>query len=253
MGAGSPHRAAASRGASSCGPSSARQLPAAPTPAVAAQAAFGHGLVLLGPPGAGKGTQAKRLTALLDLTALSTGDLLRANVAQRTPLGRSAGVYMNRGDLVPDGLVTDMVLERLGAPDAAGGFLLDGFPRTVGQAEQLDAWLEVRDARLGAAINFQVTEEELLRRVASRATVEQRSDDAVETVRHRLAVFARSTQPLLHHYERQGLLVSVDTLGTPEEVSERVLGALAAATIRNRSPRRLRVRAAPGERRIANQ
>lgn len=249
MGAGSPHRVATNSrgtGAASCASSAAaRQLTTASAPAVAASWTFGHGLVMLGPPGAGKGTQAQRLTTELDLTVVSTGDLLRSSVANRTPLGRSAEAYMNRGDLVPDDLVTEMVIDRLGAPDVDRGFLLDGFPRTVTQAEKLDAWLDVRGAQLGAALSFEITEGELLRRLAARAQEQQRSDDTVETVRHRLQVFARSTQPLLRHYERQGLLVSIDALGTPDDVFERLLGGLSSVTTRNRVGRRARPRAIP--------
>jgi adenylate kinase len=187
------------------------------------------GVVLLGPPGAGKGTQATRLAEALGLANVSTGQILRANVAAGTPLGRSAQGYMDAGDLVPDELVTEMVFDRLSSPDCDGGYLLDGFPRTVPQARALDAWLTDHGLPIGAALSFEVSEAELLARLGRRAAEQGRSDDTEETIRHRLAVFAHSTRPLLDYYAARDLLVAVDAVGTTAEVFTRVLGAVAAA------------------------
>ena len=188
------------------------------------------GIVLLGPPGAGKGTQAITLAERLGLANVSTGQILRANVAAGTPLGRSAQRFMDAGDLVPDEVVTEMVFDRLTSPDCQSGYLLDGFPRTVPQAKALDAWLEDNCLPIGVALSFEVTEAELLDRLQRRAAEQGRSDDTVETVRHRLDVFARSTRPLLDYYASKDLLVAVDAIGTTAAVASRVTDAVSATT-----------------------
>jgi adenylate kinase len=183
-------------------------------------------LVVLGPPGAGKGTQAVRLADHYGCSDVATGDIFRANVAEGTELGRVAQEYMDRGDLVPDEVVIAMVMERLAGQDCAGGFVLDGFPRTVNQAEALDRRLVEAGTPLDAALSFDVTEEELLRRLAGRAAAQRRADDGEATIRHRLEVFAIKTRPLIDYYAHRGLLISVDAIGPIEVVTKRILDDL---------------------------
>jgi adenylate kinase len=185
-------------------------------------------VVLMGPPGAGKGTQAVLIAEHFSCGDVATGDIFRANVAEGTPLGRAAQRYMDRGDLVPDDLVIAMVMDRLAERDCGAGFVLDGFPRTVAQAEALDHRLAELDTPLNAALNFEVTEEELFRRLAGRSAALHRSDDTEQTIRHRLEVFAEKTQPLVDYYAHRGLLVAVDAIGAVEEVNARILDALVA-------------------------
>jgi adenylate kinase len=186
-------------------------------------------LVLLGPPGAGKGTQAGQLNKVWSIPHVATGDIFRANVREGTELGRRAKQYMDRGDLVPDEVVIAMVMDRITEPDCADGFILDGFPRTVAQAEALDRRLRrpsVPQEPLDAALNFEITEEELFRRLVTRAEKEHRSDDAEEIVRHRLEVYHANTKPLVDYYERQGVLVVVDGMGSIDEVNRRIRDSL---------------------------
>jgi adenylate kinase len=186
-------------------------------------------LVVLGPPGAGKGTQAVKLAEHFACADVATGDIFRANVAEGTELGRAAQEYMDRGDLVPDELVIAMVMERLASSDCDAGFVLDGFPRTVNQAEALDRQLVDLGAPLHAVLCFEAAEEELLRRLAGRAAAQHRSDDAEQTIRHRLEVFAIKTRPLIDYYRHRRLLTMVDGVGKVEEVTGRILGGLPSA------------------------
>ncbi len=188
-------------------------------------------VVLLGPPGAGKGTQAQIIAGELGVPAISTGDIFRANVSGRTELGQKAKAYMDAGDLVPDEITVAMVQDRLAEADAEDGFLLDGFPRTIPQAEQLQAALADQGRALNRVLEMVVDEEELVRRLSGRrmlvdGKMVQRDDDKPETVRHRLEVYHQQTEPLSDWYDEQGLLTRIDAIGAIEEVTERALKAL---------------------------
>jgi adenylate kinase len=188
-------------------------------------------IVLLGPPGAGKGTQAQVIAGQLGVPAISTGDIFRANVSGQTELGLKAKVYMDAGDLVPDEITVAMVKDRLAEPDAEGGFLLDGFPRTIPQAEQLRGSLEELGQRLERVVELVVDEEELVRRLSGRRMLVdgewvQRDDDKPETVRRRLEVYREQTAPLSGFYDGEGLLSRIDAIGSVDEVTARVMTAL---------------------------
>jgi adenylate kinase len=191
-------------------------------------------VVLLGPPGAGKGTQAQIIAERLGVPAISTGDIFRANVSGKTELGQKAKVYMDAGNLVPDEITVAMVKDRLAETDAKGGFLLDGFPRTIAQAEQLRESLADLGQALDGVLELVVDEEELVRRLSGRRMLVdgemiQRDDDRPETVRHRLHVYREQTAPLSGFYESEGLLSRIDAIGEIEEVTDRAMQALGAA------------------------
>ena len=183
-------------------------------------------IVFLGPPGSGKGTQAKLLAKRLGVPAVSTGDILRDAVRRDSPLGRRAKAIMEAGELVPDDVVIGLIRERVAAPDAAAGFLLDGFPRTIAQAEALDRLLEKSGTPLDAVLNLTVPEASLTERLLGRAGQEGRSDDRPETIRERLRVYLEKTEPLVSFYEKAGLLTHVDGLGSIDDVSARIGRAL---------------------------
>jgi adenylate kinase len=210
-------------------------------------------LVLLGPPGAGKGTQARILESKLHVPQIASGDLLRTAVRNQTTLGLQAKTFMDTGALVPDGLVLGMIEERLNQTDAQGGFILDGFPRTVAQAEVLGSILARRYETLDKVVAITVPDEEIVKRISGRRTCRscgamyhvvyepprnvnvcdkckgelyQREDDAEATVRARLQVYASSTRPLLEYYGRSQLLAEIDGIGRPEEIEHRIMSAL---------------------------
>ena len=188
-------------------------------------------LVLLGPPGAGKGTQAERLVKQHGIVQLSTGDMLRAATAAGTDVGKRAKAIMDRGDLVPDDVMIEIIADRIGRPEAAKGFILDGFPRTIAQAEGLDKLLKSRHLGLNAVIEIGVDEAALLARIEKRAreTGGARADDNAETLHKRLAVYRQQTAPVAGYYRQKGMLSRVDGMGSMEEVSAAIGEALKAA------------------------
>ena len=183
-------------------------------------------LVLLGPPGSGKGTQATRLKEELQIPHISTGDLLRAEVAAGTPLGLQAKEVMARGELVSDEILLGMLEARLAQPDAATGFILDGYPRNVAQANALGELLTRLEQPLDAIVQLDVPTELLVERIAGRAKAEGRADDNPESVRKRLQIYADSTAPVIGYYKERGLLTVVDGVGELDEVTERLKKAL---------------------------
>jgi adenylate kinase len=210
-------------------------------------------LVLVGPPGAGKGTQAQFISSHLSIPKISTGDIFRTNVSHGTALGRRAQAYMERGDLVPDEVTIAMVSDRLADDDTAAGFLLDGFPRNVPQAETLKKMLLAWDTRLDVVLELVVDDDEVVRRLSGRRTCRrcgrvwhatfdpparpdicddcggelfQRDDDREKTIRHRLEVYQQQTSPLIAFYADEGILLGLDATGPVDEITERALGAL---------------------------
>ncbi len=177
-------------------------------------------LVLVGPPGAGKGTQAERMAERLEVPHISTGDLFRANLKEETPLGVEAKKYMDAGDLVPDEVTVAMVRERFTEPDAAQGFILDGFPRTAPQAEALAGLLDEQGLELDAVVEFAVSDEVVVQRLLGRG----RSDDTEDVIRRRQQVYRDDTAPLLEFYRDR--VLSVDAVGSVEEITDRVFDAL---------------------------
>ncbi|MEV8587795.1 adenylate kinase [Streptomyces sp. NPDC051180] len=211
-------------------------------------------IVLVGPPGAGKGTQAAFLARNLDIPHISTGDLFRANISQGTELGLKAKAFMDAGDLVPDEVTIGMAKDRMEQPDAVNGFLLDGFPRNVAQAEALDVVLKAEDMQLDAVLDLEVPEDEVVKRIAGRricrndsahvfhveynapkaegvcdvcgGELYQRADDSEETVRKRLEVYHTQTEPIIDYYRAQNLVVTISALGKVDEVTAKAMAAL---------------------------
>jgi len=186
-------------------------------------------LVIMGPQGAGKGTQAARLADRLGVPAISTGDIFRANIKGGTDLGRLAQEYTAKGELVPDSVTNDMVRDRLAQPDAAEGFILDGYPRNAAQVTELDEILAALGTRLDAVVELTAERDELLARLRNRAQVEGREDDTEEAIARRLDIYAEQTAPLTTAYGERGLLVRVDGIGEIDEITARLTDALAPA------------------------
>ncbi|MFI4877038.1 MAG: adenylate kinase [Blastopirellula sp. JB062] len=179
-------------------------------------------LIFIGPPGVGKGTQSQNLVNYLNIPHVATGDMLRDAKKQGTELGKLASLHMDHGQLVPDPIVVQIVGERLDRPDCQRGCLLDGFPRTIGQAKALDEYLHQQNKDLDVVLTLEVSQEELFRRLLDRSVKEGRVDDTPDTIRKRMRIYQDRTSPLLDYYERIGILRHVDGMGTPTEVFERI-------------------------------
>jgi adenylate kinase len=188
-------------------------------------------LLLIGPPGAGKGTQAEVLASTFGIPAISTGDIFRANVKNQTELGLKVKAIMDAGEYVPDEITNAIVANRLAEPDAAAGFLLDGYPRTPDQVAELDKVLAADGKALDVVVQIVADTDEVVARLLKRAQEQGRADDTEEVIRHRMAVYAEQTAPLIDVYEARDLVVTVDGLGQVAEVTERILSALAARGI----------------------
>lgn len=183
-------------------------------------------LLLIGTPGAGKGTQAQRLSETFGIPAISTGDIFRHNVKNETELGKLAKAYMDRGEYVPDSLTNDLVRDRLSQADAADGFLLDGYPRTADQVAELDDILAEKSQHLDAVVMLSADVDEVVRRLLNRAIEQGRADDTENVIRHRLEVYEEQTAPLISVYAARDLVITVDGLGEVADVTERIVDAL---------------------------
>lgn len=188
-------------------------------------------LLIVGPQGSGKGTQGVRIAEAFGIPAISTGDVFRANVREGTPLGLQVKAIIDAGDLVPDALTGEIVRDRLAQPDAAGGFLLDGYPRNIGQVRDLDDFLDARDESLTAVIELVVPRDESIRRLSLRAAEQGRADDNAESIAKRLEIYENETAPILDVYHEHGIVDAIDGVGSLDEVAERILAALAARGI----------------------
>lgn len=188
----------------------------------------GTRLLLIGPPGAGKGTQAAILATTYNIPAISTGDMFRANVKNGTPLGLEVKAIMERGEYVPDSLTNAIVADRLHEADAENGFLLDGYPRTTDQVAELDKMLSADGTALDAVVLITADTDEVVGRLLKRAEIEGRADDTEEVIRHRMSVYEEQTAPLIETYSARGLVVTVDGLGAVDEVTGRIVEALAS-------------------------
>jgi adenylate kinase len=183
-------------------------------------------LIMMGPPGAGKGTQAKYVAEHFGIPAISTGDIFRANVSKGTPLGVEAARYMDAGDYVPDEVTNLMVRNRIDEEDAVPGFLLDGYPRTLAQVEELDGMIKHTGHALDAVVVLTVDPDEIVQRLLQRAEVEGRADDTEDVIRRRQELYTEQTEPLIEVYRDRGILIEVDGMGEVEDVTRRIFDAL---------------------------
>ena len=188
-------------------------------------------MLIVGPPGAGKGTQARLITSTYGIPDISTGDIFRANIKNETPLGVQVKAIVDAGDYVPDSLTNELVTNRIAEDDAKNGFLLDGYPRTLEQVHYLDELLERNGQKLDAVIQLVADQDEIVARLTKRAREQGRADDSEEAIRHRQEVYLRETSPLVAVYRDRGLLLEVDGLGDVEAVAERIRAALSARGI----------------------
>ena len=183
-------------------------------------------LIIMGPPGAGKGTQARYIAEHFGIPAISTGDIFRANVSQGTPLGVEAKRFMDAGEYVPDEITNRMVRNRIDEHDADHGFLLDGYPRTLAQVEELDGMIKFTGHQLDAVLSLVVDKDEVVKRLLERAQIEGRADDTEDVIRRRQELYLEQTAPLIEVYKQRDLLVEVDGLGDVDEVTKRIFDAL---------------------------
>ncbi|MDQ4114008.1 MAG: adenylate kinase [Actinomycetota bacterium] len=183
-------------------------------------------LIIMGPPGAGKGTQAKFIAEHFEIPAISTGDIFRANVSQGTPLGVEAASYMDKGEYVPDSITNLMVRNRIDEPDASQGFLLDGYPRTLAQVEELDGMIKYTGHALDAVVVLTVDKDEIVQRLLQRAELEGRADDTEDVIRRRQEVYLEETAPLIEVYKGRGLVHEIDGMGDVDDVTKRIFDEL---------------------------
>lgn len=193
--------------------------------------ADGTRILLIGPPGAGKGTQALELSRAFSIPAISTGDIFRENVRNETPLGLQAKSFMDSGNNVPDSLTNDLITDRLASPDCAGGFLLDGYPRTTDQVRHLDNFLADHHTKLDVVVQLVAEPDVVVERLRKRALDQGRTDDDEAVVRHRLDVYAEQTAPLIDVYSARGVVAAIDGIGDIAEVTGRIMDALKARGI----------------------
>ena len=186
-------------------------------------------LLFMGPPGAGKGTQAQIICKEHNIPQISTGEILRAAVKNGTEMGKKAQEFMNAGQLVPDEVVIGIVRDRIKEPDAANGYILDGFPRTIEQADALGSMLSEMGQKLDVALNLEVPDEELVRRLLDRARKDGRADDTEPVIKERLKTYNDQTAPLIDYYQKKGILASIDGLGSMDEITERIRQVLKKA------------------------
>ncbi len=187
-------------------------------------------MLIIGPPGSGKGTQASRISERLGIVAISTGDIFRANVKEETPLGLEAKKYIDNGDFVPDSVTNNMVRDRLSKDDVEPGFLLDGYPRTTAQVDELDSILAESEDQLDVVLQLTADDEELVKRLLGRAAQEGRADDNETVIRHRLDLYHEQTEAVVSRYEDRGIVTKVDGLGAIDDVTNRIMEALKSVT-----------------------